>query len=263
MIAMLHKLLSLILSLTAIPLRLKKFAHPLLRGLDKLVSGACLLCGGETETALCKSCKRQYFFRPANRCITCAVPLNRVDARCGSCLSDAPAFDRTIVAFDYLSPLDQLILALKFDHQLIVAPTLAQALAQTAMTSLTHSQDIPDFFIPVPLGRTRLSERGFNQSYEIAKPFAKLVGRPVYSQLLLRVRDTQAQTLLHPDQRQDNVRHAFFPNERYADKIGGCHIGVVDDVMTTGATLHEIAACLKRHGARKVSNYVVARTPPH
>jgi ComF family protein len=186
-----------------------------------------------------------------------------MDRRCGQCLSDTPAFYRTTVACDYIAPLDQLILDLKFGHQLAIAPVLAKLLANSVLFAVPAFPDLlPDLFVPVPLSGARLAERGFNQALEIAKPFAKLLNSPLYPKLLLRVRDTTAQTLLHPIERRDNIRQAFTLNLGYEDKIRGRHIGVVDDVMTTGATLHEIAACLKRHGAKQVSNFVFARTPP-
>ena len=117
--------------------------------------------------------------------------------------------------------------------------------------------------MPVPLSDARLCQRGFNQSLEIARPLARILQIPLCPQLLRRVRDTTAQTLLHPDQRRANILHAFAPDNAHRDRIQGRHIGVVDDVMTTGATLNEIAACLKRHGAAGVTNLIFARTPPH
>jgi ComF family protein len=192
--------------------------------------------------------------------VCCAVPLSRHDLHCGACLTNPPAFQQTWVACNYAAPLDQLILSLKFGHQLAVAPALAHMLA-ASLNSI--DQPLPDLLMPVPLSATRLAQRGFNQSLEIARPLARLIGLPLYPRLLLRVRDTTAQSLLHPNQRRHNVRHAFTPDPDYEDKIRGRHIGVVDDVMTTGATLHEIATCLHRHGARRVSNLVFARTPPH
>lgn len=250
-------------SLLTLSAYVKKITGKIVAAASGLLPGTCLLCGAEAHKAICAACQHQFFFQSVNRCISCALPLHNHDTCCGNCLSKPPTFHRTTVACDYIAPLDQLILALKFEHQLVVAPTLAQILAQTTLSSPEYHANSPDLFIPVPLGQARLSERGFNQAYEIARPFAKQLGRPVYPQLLLRVRDTAAQTLLHPDQRQDNIRDAFSPNACDADKIRGQHIGVIDDVMTTGATLHEIAACLKRHGAKRISNYVVARTLPH
>ncbi len=212
---------------------------------------------------VCADCQSQFFITSPNRCVCCALILAEGAKRCGQCLSHPPAFHSTSVACDYIAPLDQLILALKFEHQLAVAPALARLLGNAVLSMPVAQQALPDLLMPVPLGRARLAERGFNQAAEIAKPLARLLNRPVYSQLLNRVRETTAQTLLHPDQRHKNIKHAFSPNPIYSDKIQGQHIGVVDDVMTTGATLNEIAACLKRHGATQVSNFVFARTPPH
>lgn len=216
----------------------------------------------EGEKLICAACFDQFFssttgLDASKRCISCAVPILIHDTHCGGCSKNPPAFDSTVVACDYVAPFDQLVLALKFGHRLAVASAIADLLAKVVV------DELPDLFIAVPLSRQRLAKRGFNQALEIAKPLAHKLDRPIYPNLLHRVRDTQAQTLLHPDQRQKNILHAFFPNPVYADKIRGRHIGVVDDVMTTGATLHEIASCLKRHGAAHVSNIVFARTPPH
>jgi len=237
--------------------------HLIKTGFSYLVPDSCLLCGIEQNQILCSECHAQFFEVTSTRCVFCAIPVGPVQTRCGQCLTQQPAYDFTTVACDYIAPLDQLVLSLKFGHQLPVAPALATLLANSVKRSTLNLNSLPDLFIPVPLSRERLAQRGFNQALEIAKPLAKALSRPIYPKLLLRVRDTTAQTLLHPDQRHENIMHAFSPNAHYKDKIEGQHVGVIDDVMTTGATLHEIAACLKRHGARTVSNFVFARTPPH
>jgi ComF family protein len=126
-----------------------------------------------------------------------------------------------------------------------------------------HQQSLCDVLCPVPLGRQRLVERGFNQSLEIAKPLSHHLGVTLYQKLLRRSRETAQQSSLHPDDRHKNVRNAFTVDSSAIELIRGKHIGVVDDVMTTGATLNEIAGLLKRFGAAKVSNYVFARTPLH
>lgn len=230
-------------------------------GMAVLAPQTCLLCGAEGERTICSGCNQQFFSIAPHRCRSCALPLRAGEIVCGQCLSDPPAFQGTTVACDYQAPLDQLVLALKFGHELALAPTLAQLLAKSVVNSVPSN--LPDYLIPVPLSRSRLAERGFNQALEIARPLARQLNLPVYPRLLQRVRDTTAQTLLHPNQRRKNIRHAFSLNDSYTDKIPGKHVGVVDDVMTTGATLDEIAACLKRHGASRVSNFVFARTPPH
>jgi ComF family protein len=180
---------------------------------------------------------------------------------CGECLSTPPHFDQTIVATDYSAPFDQLVLALKFGHRLPLATLFSDLLRDAILRQA--EQDLPQILCPVPLGAQRLRERGFNQSLEIAKPLASQLGITLQSALLRRVRDTVQQSGLHPDARQKNIRNAFTLNDTAIELVQGKHIGLIDDVMTTGTTLNEIAALLKRFGAAKVSNYVFARTARH
>ena len=240
-------------------------AQQALREATRCFPNSCQLCGIETHDVLCAECVNQFFTanQPNNfsRCQICALPVLRHSTTCGTCINKPPAFDATFVACDYSAPLDQLILSLKFGHRLALAPMMARLMAQSIQAAPNTSW--PDVIIPVPLSKERLAQRGFNQALEICKPLAKIIKLPYQARLLMRVRDTQQQTQLHPNQRHKNIKYAFSPNERYEDKIRGLHIGVVDDVITTGATLHEVAACLKRHGAARVTNYVFARTPPH
>ena len=119
---------------------------------------------------------------------------------------------------------------------------------------------LPDLICPIPLGPQRLISRGFNQSLEIAKPLGSNLGIPVQRDLLLRIRDTQQQSSLHPDARQKNVRHVFMLHPDHSTLVLGKHIALVDDVITTGTTLNEAAKVLKRFGAKRVSNFVFART---
>lgn len=231
------------------------------KGFSFFIPSACLLCETEGAQLICAGCSAQFFSSNANRCITCALPVPVKAPQCGTCLKKSPAFDATVVACDYAAPLDQLVLTLKFGHRLAVAKALAQVLANVVLAS-KNKHEFPDLIVAVPLSRQRLAERGFNQALEISKPLGLLLDRPVHSRLLHRVRDTLAQTQLHPDQRQKNILHAFSINDDYLDIIRDKHIGVVDDVMTTGSTLQEVARCLKQHGVKRVTNMVFARTPP-
>lgn len=122
------------------------------------------------------------------------------------------------------------------------------------------AQERPDRLIAVPLGQLRLRERGFNQALEIARPLSRALGISMDARLISRPHDTQAQALLHPDERRKNIRNAFLVTGNAIDRVRGQHIGVVDDVMTTGETLNELAATLKRFGAARVTNFVFART---
>ena len=178
--------------------------------------------------------------------------------RCGACLEDPPAYDATIAAADYAAPLDQLVIALKFGSRLAMAPLFARLMRD----ALLHRPELalPDLLIAVPLGSERLRRRGYNQALEIARPLSRTLGIELQARLAQRLRETDAQSTLHPEQRRKNMRGAFSLTPAFVDKIGGKHIGVVDDVMTTGETLNELAATLKRFGAARVSNFVFART---
>lgn len=203
------------------------------------------------------------FFAVANhRCIQCATPLSDMHTTvCGACLRRPPAFDATIVAVDYAPPSDRLVLALKFGNRLELAPLMADMLRDAALRA--RGLQLPTQLAAVPLGAQRLAERGFNQALEIAKPLSHALGVALDARLMLRQRETHAQSLLHPDERQKNIRHAFIVPAAAIDSVRDAHVGVVDDVMTTGETLNELAATLKRFGAARVTNFVFARTLPN
>jgi len=227
--------------------------------LGTLLPSCCALCGGHAQAAVCADCERAYVL-PTPRCPCCANPTGALDSmrHCGACLAHAPGFDATWVACDYAAPLDGLVLQLKFGAQLALAPWMARAL-QAAIAQ--EASPLPDVLCPVPLGPTRLIERGYNQALEVARPLARSLGLPVAPQLLERLRETAPQSGAAPGERRKNVRGAFDVTNIF--EVRGRHIGVVDDVMSSGHTLEEIAAVLKQAGAARVTNIVFARTPPH
>lgn len=204
----------------------------------------------------------QFFGSPQSRCAQCAtvLPPGAGLEKCAACLKRHPAFDRTVAAADYAAPVDQLVLSLKFGSRLAIAPLCAQLLGDALQRA--PGLAMPDMLTAVPLGSHRLIERGFNQSLEIARPLAKSLRIALEPRLAMRQRDTRAQTLLPPDERKSNMRNAFTVAGDAADRIRGRHVGVVDDVMTTGETLDELAATFKRFGAARVTNFVFARTLP-
>lgn len=237
---------------------MRPLLHRFLTGLPRALPSSCALCGKEHDTALCDGCRTQFFAPEKQRCICCAIPLHgdAHDRVCGDCLKHPPQFDATIVATDYAPPVDRLILALKFGNRLEMAPLLAHLL-QPAL----RATRLPHLLTAVPLGPQRLVERGFNQALEIAKPLSRYVRVALDPNLVIRHRETHAQALLHPDQRQRNIRSAFVVPPSAMVRVRGRHVGIVDDVMTTGETLNEVAATLKRFGATRVTNIVFARTP--
>ena len=230
--------------------------------LGAALPSACALCGGHAGAAVCQSCHAAYLgaFRP--RCRRCANPVAAADAarECGACQSHRPAYDATIAAVDYARPLDQLVLELKFGARLALAPWCASAMYDALRAQ--PGRHLPNLLCPVPLGPSRLVERGFNQALEIARPLAALLGIPLAPALAMRALDTAAQSSVAPAERRNNIRGAFIVAPASLALVRGQHIGVVDDVMTSGATLHELAATFKRCGAARVSNIVFARTPP-
>jgi len=179
----------------------------------------------------------------------CTLP-----GRCDACAGDSP-IDATLTLGDYAEPFDRLVLRLKFAGRLPAAGWIATQMAARAQASGCT----PDLLVPVPLAPGRLAERGFNQAWEIAHPLARLLGVAASPAVLARRRDTVSQRALDLSARQANLQDAFVVAE--PRQLDGLHIGLVDDVMTTGATLREAARVLKAHGAARVTALPALRTP--
>lgn len=218
----------------------------------------CVLCGLGSAQHLCAGCREQCLSGEQPRCPACADPLPGDTVLCGRCLRHPPDYDATLVAADYALPFDSLVLQLKFGARLAHARLFGELLGDAALATAGFVK--PALLCPVPLGPERLAERGFNQALEIARPLGKRLGIRVDAHCVVRVQDTRAQSLLHAGARRRNIAAAFSVRDRA--QIEGRHIGVVDDVMSSGETLQELAATLKRYGAARVTNIVFARTPP-
>jgi len=215
-----------------------------------LFGGSCFLCRGAARGILCPACDADLPRLAGTLCPRCALP-SPGSAVCGRCLADAPHYDATVAALAYRFPADTLVHALKFRSQLALAPLMGDLLIEAIRERI-------DLVVPVPLSRERLRERGYNQAAEIARHVAKARRVRLELTIIARERNTQAQADLPWSDRARNVRGAF----RCERSLDGAAIAVVDDVMTTGATLAELAATLKRAGAARVVNWVVARTFP-
>lgn len=214
--------------------------------------GSCYLCRGVADGVLCAKCDADLPRLPTPRCPSCALASSS-GAICGRCLASPPTYDGTIAALAYEFPADVLVQSLKFRSELALAPLLAGLLASQLPKAVRV-----DYLLPVPLSAARLRERGFNQALEIARHVAAATGCKLAPALAERSRDTPPQIHLPHAQRAHNVRGAF----RCTRPLAGAEVAVLDDVMTTGATLDELAATLKRAGAARVVNWVVARTAP-
>jgi ComF family protein len=224
-----------------------------IQALSRLLPQDCAVCGQASgERLLCAACEADLPHLAGPLCPVCALPAPE-GAACGACQASPPHFDASIAAFRYAFPVEHLVQGLKYRHRLPLAGWLAGALIPRIGSARV------DCILPLPLSAQRMKERGFNQAQEIARPLARQLGLPLISDACVRVRDGAPQASLPWKERQASIRHAF---ECRID-LTGKTIAVVDDVMTTGATLNEFARTLKRHGAARIENWVVARTLPN
>lgn len=216
----------------------------------------CLLCGqsGSRQRDLCAACAAD-LVRNDMCCPRCAVPLETSAPLCGECLQREPSFAAAFAPFVYCSPLDQLVTRLKFGGSLAAGRVLSELWIDVLRSTRPPR---PDALIPVPLHPGRLRERGYNQALELARPLAQTLRIELCDDLLARVRVTAAQSNLDAVARRKNLRGAFCVG---SDRPLPAHVAVVDDVMTTGATLQECARTLLRAGARRVDVWALARAP--
>jgi len=211
--------------------------------------GACFVCRGSAHGLVCDACAAELPRLPGALCPRCALPSPQ-GALCGRCLAEPPDYDATSAALAYDFPADALVQALKFRGELALAPFLGKLLFE----KIAVNPGI-DCVIPVPLSPGRLRKRGYNQALEIAR---HVLPAKLQIDLCVRERDARPQMELPWAERRRNVRGAFTCRR----SLDGAKLAVVDDVMTTGATLDEVARTLKRAGAARVVNWVVARTLP-
>ncbi len=217
----------------------------------------CELCRQWTRgDALCSDCDAR-FAAPRWRCARCALPTGTAVARCGGCLGEhEPPWAAAVAAVDYGFPWDGLVAAFKFGGRVELAAPLASRLVR----ALTSAPPV-DLVLPVPLAPARLAERGYNQAWELARRIAAARGLPARDDLLLRPVDTPHQTGLSRAERETNLARSFMVEPALRGALAGRTVALVDDVMTTGATLAAATRELQRAGAASVVVWVVARTP--
>lgn len=216
----------------------------------------CAICRGWPSEPVCDECVSQYA-QPIPRCQRCALPLpmGRV---CGACLHNPPPLDLCLSATTYSWPWMDLVARLKFQAE----PGWARPLA-TLMRSGDGVEDaltMADWVLPLPLSRQRLAERGYNQSWLLAQHLCPTKAR---ADLLLRTRDTPSQRTLPRRERLANLAGAFAVEPLLAHALRGRRVVLVDDVMTSGASLHTAAQALRLAGVTHIAAVVLARTDPH
>lgn len=213
----------------------------------------CAVCASWPAQRLCDACIAQ-FARPQPRCTTCALPLPGGAHQCGRCVLRPPLLERCVAAVDYGYPWAGVLAQFKFRGD----PGWAAALARL-MRSAPWAEpllDAADWLVPVPLAVPRLRERGFNQAWELAR---QLHPAKANAGLLLRVRGGEDQHALGRMARLRNLQGAFAPDPLRQSALQGKRVLLIDDVMTTGATLHAVAYALHTAGIASVSALVLAR----
>lgn len=218
----------------------------------------CAICRSWPQNPLCDTCISR-FAAPVHRCRTCALPLhtgpNSTVALCGACLKNPPPLDACLCATAYAWPWIDLIAHLKFHQQ----PGWAGPLATLMLSSpgVDDALEAADWVLPIPLSGERLSERGYNQSLLLAR---QLHPGKTDAHLLLRTRHTPSQRTLPRSERLANLVGAFAVDPLRTHQVQGKRIVLIDDVMTSGASLHTAARELRRAGAAHISAIVLART---
>lgn len=171
---------------------------------------------------------------------------------CGACLRRPPHVDSTLTALRYAYPVDRMVRTLKYGGAVVQGRVLGELLASHLSM---RAGAWPDCVVPVPLARQRFQQRGYNQAIEIAGVLAKRLPISLRTDLVIRTRETREQAELDRKERRRNLRNAFAVRAA----LPGPHVAIVDDVITTGSTMNEVARVLKRAGAETVEAWAVAR----
>jgi len=225
--------------------------------LDYLLPPRCVLCGGPSGAiCICTGCRKDLPWH-GPQCSRCGLPLGSDrDEICGACIRKPPPFTRTVCPLRYDFPADRLVQAFKFRRQLAAGRVISHLLCEAVKLLDIR---LPDMLIPVPLHRWRMFRRGFNQAGEIAAYAGRMFQVQVQAGALRRRRNTPAQSGLSRKERGKNLYRAF---DWHGGVKPGRHVALVDDVMTTGATLTGCAGVLKSAGAKRVDVWVAARAVP-
>jgi ComF family protein len=234
--------------------------------LSKLFPSRCILCGNTVNTPvineaveLCASC---YEKQPFNTicCVQCALPLvadSERDTLCGRCIQKSPEYDYAHSVFRYEGDIIRLVHQLKFSEKITYARSIGEWLLSAYDSDEVLKKEVPDCLLPVPLHASRLRQRGFNQSIEIARVLSIKRDIPIENGAVIRERSTTSQTGLNAKQRQKNIKSAF----KVISEMQYKNVLIVDDVVTTGSTVNELAKLLKKNNIERVGVLSIARAP--
>ncbi len=228
--------------------------------LDAIYPPRCLACPEPTDAphGLCSACWRDTHFIADAACDKCGAPLigeAGAGDLCERCTSHPPAWDRGAAAIVYSGAGRRVVLAFKHGDRLDMVGPLAAWMAAPGRDLLATA----DLIAPVPLHWRRLIKRRYNQSAELARRLSRVSGVPLAADLLTRTRATVPQEKMTRESRAANQAGAFAVNPRRVDAVAGKTVLVIDDVLTSGATLSSCAEALRAAGARRVNVLTLAR----
>jgi ComF family protein len=226
----------------------------LLSGLSRHIPSQCAVCHAWPSRPVCDDCV-QRFGQPVPRCMTCALPVLANMRQCGACISQPPPLDQALAAVPYDYPWSGLIGQFKFQEHTGWAHSFALLMRNAPWVE--PALESADYLLPMPLSPLRLKERGFNQALLLARSIEPTKLR---SDVLLRVKETAPQSSLPRKERLLRVRGAYAVEPLHAPGLHNKRLLLVDDVMTTGASLHAAAEVLRHHGAAHITALVFART---
>lgn len=226
----------------------------LLDRLSTALPSQCAVCHAWPTPVLCEACVAR-FAQPRPRCRSCALQVPQDLEHCGACIKETPPLDLCLAAVTYEYPWSGLVGRYKFG----ASPgwSMALALLMRSTPWAEPALEAAELVLPMPLSRERLRERGFNQALELAR---QLAPGKADATLLVRLRDTPAQSSLPRPARLRNVRGAFGVAPGREKEIEGRRLVLVDDVMTSGASLYTAALALRAAGAAHITGLVLART---
>jgi ComF family protein len=226
----------------------------LIQGLRPRLPSQCAVCRRWPAQPVCGDCVAE-FAQPVPRCRTCAIPVPGNMQQCGDCITDPPPVDACIAAVAYAYPWSGLIAQFKFQE----LPGRAGSFAVLMRSApwVEPALDAADLLIPMPLSAQRLRERGFNQALVLARTLAR---DKVASDLLLRIQHTPPQRSLPRRERLQSVMGAYAVDPLKVTALHGKRVVLLDDVMTSGASLHAAAHALRTAGVAHITAMVLART---
>ena len=230
--------------------------------MNLLLPTSCIGCKEFQTATICQKCCKRLKDYQICRCTQCAIPKvpNEKNHLCFDCLRKKPSYDATLCLDSYGGFLTEAIHSYKYQHQIAIAHGFLDAWLNIHPRELQSNQAV-DWILPIPMSQQKLHQRGFNQSWELCKIFSKKLRIKTNWKVLRRIHVEGDQVSATKQDRARRLNNVFSINPKNVGLIKNKRIVLIDDVMTTGATLSVVAQLLKDFGAQSVHNWVILRTP--